>query len=540
MEPPATESIPRKTSAEEIKNDDIEPRKRVKTDHDHNLDVVTTSKEVTQTDETNSNTRTAKEKNLSRKRDAAGYPKSRKGKEKEGKNPGRRSYKSKNSEDRAEGNWGPRGDSGEGSKGPRYPKRQCALLIGFCGTGCKGMQYQPDVRTIEGVLFDAMVKSGAVSSDNADDPAKVNLARAARTDAGVHAAGNLVSLKMITTIPGIPDMIACINENLPPEIRAWGYVRVQNSFNARFRKYTYFFPSYMLIPPKPGCELHDAIKKYSGQAAEPHPFWAEDELTTPTDDTRRKRQWRISQEQMSLLRASAKKFEGTHNFHNFTVGRDYTDKSSQRHMKMIEIADPAVYGDTEWISVMIHVEWGRLRKSLTRYTFDTDSELQNEANTASQLYSSRMIHLPKMPSLGLLLENPLFDSYNQRIRGVNEHLQPSDPEYRHPIDFEIHRASMEEFKQRHIYDNLRQIEDRDGIFDAWIRNIDSYGGNDLLYLNSEGVIPAASVLKKGEKRSQPFKETEKQKADNNEAPDQGDEDDDYFAINQSQLVEMEG
>ena len=111
----------------------------------------------------------------------------------------------------------------------------------------------------------------------------------------------------------------------------------------------------MLIPPKPGCELHDAIKNHSGQAAVPHPFWAGEGLTTDSaEDTPRKRQWRISQEQMSLLRESAKKFEGTHNFHNFTVGRDYTDKSSQRHMKTIEIADPAVYGDTEWISIMIH------------------------------------------------------------------------------------------------------------------------------------------------------------------------------------------
>jgi hypothetical protein len=29
------------------------------------------------------------------------------------------------------------------------------------------------VRTIEGVLFDALVRAGAVSSDNADDPVKV-------------------------------------------------------------------------------------------------------------------------------------------------------------------------------------------------------------------------------------------------------------------------------------------------------------------------------------------------------------------------------
>jgi tRNA pseudouridine38-40 synthase len=26
------------------------------------------------------------------------------------------------------------------SKAPRLPKRQCALMIGFCGTGCNGMQ----------------------------------------------------------------------------------------------------------------------------------------------------------------------------------------------------------------------------------------------------------------------------------------------------------------------------------------------------------------------------------------------------------------
>lgn len=75
-------------------------------------------------------------------------------------------------------------------KAPRYPKRQCALMLGFCGSGYSGMQMcathselfiqrthisisQPDVRTIEGVLFDALVKIGAVSQDNADNPTKV-------------------------------------------------------------------------------------------------------------------------------------------------------------------------------------------------------------------------------------------------------------------------------------------------------------------------------------------------------------------------------
>jgi hypothetical protein len=100
--------------------------------------------------------------------------------------------------------------------------------------------------TIENVLFNALVKVGAVSQDNADNPTKVRnghqniqalvvliikgcylqvrLARAARTDAGVHAAGNVVSLKLINIIPGVDDLIASINEQLPPAIRVWGYV----------------------------------------------------------------------------------------------------------------------------------------------------------------------------------------------------------------------------------------------------------------------------------------------------------------------------
>lgn len=90
-------------------------------------------------------------------------------------------------------------------KEPRLPKRQTALLLGFCGSGYSGMQmyvpvsmlylkdanicmrllgccfarqwHQKDVRTIEGVLFDALVKVGAVSKDNSDNATKVWSAR---------------------------------------------------------------------------------------------------------------------------------------------------------------------------------------------------------------------------------------------------------------------------------------------------------------------------------------------------------------------------
>ncbi|KAF8967630.1 pseudouridine synthase [Flammula alnicola] len=404
-------------------------------------------------------------------------------------------------------------------KAPRYPKRQCALLIGFCGSGYSGMQIQPDhTRTIEGVLFTALVKVGAVSQDNADNPTKVALARAARTDAGVHAAGNVVSLKMIVTIPGVKDLVARINEELPPEIRLWGYGRTQNSFNARLicesRKYTYFFPTYLLIPPKPGSGLYRVWEEHAAKypdavsnSSVSYAFWGNEESTTKEEDLASKRSWRIGQEQLQNLRTLAERYEGTHNFHNFTVGRDFKDRSNNRFMKKIEIADPVVYGDTEWISVLFHGQsfmLHQIRKMMAILVLAC--RMGTPTRIISELYGQRDVFVPKMPSLGLLLEEPLFDSYNQRMGVINAKLEPTDAEYRPLIDFDLHRDKINAFKEVFIYKNMREVEDRDGLFDAWIRTIDAYAGNDLLYLNPTGAVPDAAVIKQGEKRANPFRE----------------------------------
>ncbi|RPD64120.1 tRNA pseudouridine synthase [Lentinus tigrinus ALCF2SS1-7] len=413
---------------------------------------------------------------------------------------------------RPEGQEAPLPENGE-PKAPRLPKRPCALLIGFCGDGYNGMQIQPDpkLRTIEGVLFDALIKVGAVSQDNSDNPTKVKLGRAARTDAGVHAAGNVVSMKLITTIPGVPDLVGRINEELPPEIRLWSILRVQNSFNARTtcdsRKYTYFFPSYLMIPPKPDSGLHNSLRE-QGAETQGHPFWeAGKSNETSAEDLRRKRAYRITPEQLVALREAAKKFEGSHNFHNFTVGRDFRDRSCQRFLKSIEILDPAVYGDTEWIAVLLHGQsfmLHQIRKMISALVLSCRTG--TPPHLIEEMYGPRQVFIPKMPALGLLLEYPIFESYSKRVGGVNQKLQPSDPDYRPTIDFEVHRAQLDEFKEHHIYSKMRSIEDQFGIFDGWIRSIDAYAGNDLGYLNPKGVIPTTAVIKRGEFRANPFRE----------------------------------
>ena len=65
-----------------------------------------------------------------------------------------------------------------------------------------------------------------------------------------------------------------------------------------------------------------------------------------------------------------------------------------------------------------------------------------------------------MPALGLLLEYPIFESYNRKIAADNEKMSPTDPNQRQPIDFEAHREDMEKFKQEWIYTRVRATEQR--------------------------------------------------------------------------------
>lgn len=158
-------------------------------------------------------------------------------------------------------------------KDPRKPKRKVAVMIGYCGTGYHGMQINPPNMTIEEDLYKGFVSAGAISQDNATDLKKVAFMRAARTDKGVHAAGNVVSLKLIIEDP---EIVKKINENLPEQIRVWGINRTNKSFECRkmcsSRIYEYLIPSYSFLPPKPESalaeRLNEAKAKYPGVARE--------------------------------------------------------------------------------------------------------------------------------------------------------------------------------------------------------------------------------------------------------------------------------
>ncbi|KAL7626528.1 tRNA pseudouridine synthase 1 [Parahypoxylon ruwenzoriense] len=168
----------------------------------------------------------------------------------------------------------------------RRPKRKVAVMIGYAGTGYHGLQINHKDKTIEGDIFAALVAAKTISKANADDPRKSSFVRCARTDKGVHAAGNMISLKLIN---GDPDIVKKINDELPPQIRVWGIQRTNNAFSCYqscdSRWYEYLMPSYCLLPPHPesflGKKVLESIKEkdleeeYAKRLGEVKDYWDE-------------------------------------------------------------------------------------------------------------------------------------------------------------------------------------------------------------------------------------------------------------------------
>ncbi|CAI0655280.1 unnamed protein product, partial [Colletotrichum noveboracense] len=168
----------------------------------------------------------------------------------------------------------------------RRPKRKVAVMVGYSGTGYKGMQINNEEKTIEGDLFKAFVAAGAISKANADDHKKSSLVRCARTDKGVHAAGNVISLKLIIEDE---DVVEKINAALPEQIRVWGIQRTNNSFSCYqtcdSRWYEYLMPTYCLLPPHPDSFLwkqlvekakeHGHYDEFQAKLADVIKYWEE-------------------------------------------------------------------------------------------------------------------------------------------------------------------------------------------------------------------------------------------------------------------------
>lgn len=117
------------------------------------------------------------------------------------------------------------------------------LTVAYDGTDFRGWQVQPGQPTIQGTLGDVLLQL---------TQQRPTLQGAGRTDAGVHAWGQVVSFKTPSELtPG--ELLRGCNALLPPSIRVRSAEEVGPNFHARWmaraKTYTYSIYRGPVVPP---------------------------------------------------------------------------------------------------------------------------------------------------------------------------------------------------------------------------------------------------------------------------------------------------
>jgi len=102
--------------------------------------------------------------------------------------------------------------------------RNIQLIVAYDGTGFHGWQRQPSTPTVQACLEEAI--AGIIGEP-------VKLFGSGRTDAGVHALGQVANFTSSCRIP-LSNLLKAVNNVLPPEVRVRQACEVPLSFHARY------------------------------------------------------------------------------------------------------------------------------------------------------------------------------------------------------------------------------------------------------------------------------------------------------------------
>lgn len=295
----------------------------------------------------------------------------------------------------------------------RVKKKKVAMLLGYLGKNYYGMQRNPGMKTIEEDLIQALLKAKLISDLAFETIQTIQFQRAARTDKGVSAARQVVSLKLPEH--GNKEEI---NSFLPEEIRVFGIKRVTKGFNSKnkcdARTYVYTLPSFAFAPETVDPDLSkddfDVDKKI-------------EELSVI--DEKPCSEYRISTETVERINSVLKLYEGTHNFHNFTSKVKPLDPCATRYIINFTCSEPFLYNDMEFVTLKVKGQSFMLHqiRKMVALAIAVVRNLATEETVASA-YQPDRIDVPMAPSLGLVLDQVHYDRYDKRYGtdGIHEAL----------------------------------------------------------------------------------------------------------------------
>ncbi|KAM9307169.1 pseudouridylate synthase 1 homolog [Pholidichthys leucotaenia] len=319
----------------------------------------------------------------------------------------------------------------------KFPKKKVALLMAYSGKGYYGMQRNPgscQFRTIEDDLVKALVKSGCIPEDHGEDMKKMSFQRCARTDKGVSAAGQVVSLK----IRLIDDVVEKINQHLPAQIRVLGMKRVTQGFNAKnkcdARTYSYLLPTMAFSPKDFNLDDDGAVAAF-----------------------------RLPPQTLQTVNRLFSLYRGTRNFHNFTSQKAADDPSSRRYIMHMSCGEPFVRGGLEFAVVSVRGQsfmMHQIRKMIGLVIAVVRGHAPEDVMERS--YGPDKVDVPKAPGLGLILERVHFDRYSKRFGGDGLHER---------LEWEGEEAAATAFKEEHIYPTVVETERHERSMVSWMSTL---------------------------------------------------------------------
>ena len=125
--------------------------------------------------------------------------------------------------------------------------RRIKIEFAYDGKNFSGFQVNPEKRTIQGTLQDALSKL-------LNEPIKI--VASGRTDAGVHALAQTAHLDIPKNFTAIKSLGKSVNEILPPDIRVTSVKTVSDKFHARYnvKSKTYLYKCYVSAVSSPTRE----------------------------------------------------------------------------------------------------------------------------------------------------------------------------------------------------------------------------------------------------------------------------------------------
>lgn len=237
------------------------------------------------------------------------------------------------------------------------------ITLEYNGTRYSGWQIQKNAQTIQGELLKA--------GESIFGTKTFELYGSSRTDAGVHALGQVAHLQVETQIP-LEKLVVKFNDKLPHDITILELEKAHSKFHARFdavaRSYIYL------------------ISKRKTAFAKPYSWWIKEEFDS------------------NLMQEAARNLEGFHDFKNFTDDNP-EEKSTEVELKFIDL-----YQIDDLLVVHIvgsHFLWKMVRK-IIGLLVEVGKGALSPTTISTILNGNNSTNSQTAPPIGLFLEKVYY------------------------------------------------------------------------------------------------------------------------------------